>query len=135
MTARIVQRIQRVQRVLHRGDRVDRDRRDRREGRTTVWMMIRAGLRRLLPRVILDGLVGAMPVSRQQHLRILVLMVLRVMMRQPLVQIADHRIRAYLGPVMVLMMGGHRVYRRPEARTDDRRSLIRPFRVLLHMLC
>jgi len=56
------------------------------------------------------------------------------MMRQPLVQIADHRVWANFGPVMVLMVSGHRVYRRPEARADDRRSLVRSFRVLLHML-
>lgn len=135
MTAGIMQMIQRIQRVLHRRDRVDRDRRDRREGRTTVGMVIRSRLGRLLPRVILDGLARAVPVSRQQHLRILVLMVLRVMMRQPLVQITDHRIRAYLGPIVVLMMSGHRVYRRPEARADDRRSLVRSLRVLLHVLC
>lgn len=134
MAAGIVQVIERIQRVLHRGDRVDRDRRDRREGRAAVGMVIRARLGRLLPRVVLDGLARAMPVTRQQHLRILVLMILRVMVRQPLVQIADHRIRAHLGPIVVLMMGGHRVYRRPEPRPDDRRSLVRSLRVLLHVL-
>lgn len=61
-------------------------------------------------------------------------MVFRVMVRQSLVQVADHRVRANLGPVVVLMVGGHRVYRRPEARADDRRSLVRSLRVLLHML-
>lgn len=56
------------------------------------------------------------------------------MMRQPLVQVANHRVRTDFGPVVVLMVGGHRVYRRPEARADDRWSLVRPLRVLLHML-
>lgn len=121
--------------MLHRGDRVDRDRGYRREGRAAVGMMIRSWLRRLLPRVVLYRLAGTMPMSRQQHLRVLILMVLRVMVRQPLVQVADHRVRADLGPIVILMMGGHRVYRRPEARTDDRRSLVRSLRMLLHMLC
>jgi len=97
-------------------------------------VVIRAGLGRLLPRVVLDRLGGAMPVTWQQHLRILVLMVLGVMMRQSFVQVADHRVRAHLGPIVVLMMGGHRVYRRPEAGADDRRPLVRPLRVFLHVL-
>lgn len=134
MAAGVVQMIERIQRMLHRRDRVDRDRRDRREGRAAVGMVIRAGLRRLLPRIVLDRLAGAMSVPGQQHLRILILMVLRVMMRQPLVQVADHRIRTDLRPVVILMMGGHCVYRRPEACADDRRSLVRSLRVLLHVL-
>lgn len=136
MTAGIVQVIQGIEGVLHGGDRVDRDRGYRREGRAAVGVMIRPGLGRLLPGVVLDGLAAAVarPVSRQQHLRVLILMVLRVMMRQPLVQIADDRVRTDLGPVVVLMVGGHRVYRRPEAGADDRRSLIGPLCVLLHVL-
>lgn len=61
-------------------------------------------------------------------------MVLCMMMWQPLVQVADHCVRANFGPIVVLMVSGHRMYRRPEARADDRRSLIRSLCVLLHML-
>lgn len=61
-------------------------------------------------------------------------MVVGVMVRQPFVQIADHRIGADLRPVVILMMYRHRVDRRPEPGTDDRRSLVGPLRVFLHVL-
>lgn len=133
MASRVVQVVQRVQRMLHRGDRVYRDRGDRRERRAAVRMMIGARLRRLLPGIVLDGL-RAVTVARQQHLRVLVLMVVGVMVRQPVVEVADHRIGADFWPVVVLMVSRHRVDRRPETRADDRRSLVGPLRVLLHVL-
>ena len=133
MAARVVKMVERVQRVLHGGDGVYRDRGDRRERRAAVRMMIGAWLRCLLPRVVLDGL-AAVAVAGQHHLRILILMVVGVMMRQPIVQVADHRVRADFRPVVVLMMRGHRVNRRPQPRADYRRSLVRSFRVFLHVL-
>lgn len=82
MTGGIMKMIEGIEGMLHRGYRVYRDRGYRREGRATVRMMITrgSGLRRLLPRVVLYGLGGTMPVARQEHLRVLILMVLGMVM-------------------------------------------------------
>lgn len=133
MAGRVVKVVEGVQRVLHGGDRVYRDGGDRRERRAAVRVMIGARLGRLLPRIVLDRL-ATVAVAGQQHLRILVLMVVGVVMGQPVVKIADHRVRAHFRPVVVLMMGRHRVDRRPQPRPDDGRSLVRPLRVFLHVL-
>lgn len=84
MAARVVQVVQRVQRMLHGGDRVYRNGGDRRERRAAVGMMIGARLRGLLPGIVLYGL-AAVTVAGQQHLRVLVLMVVGVVMGQPVV--------------------------------------------------
>lgn len=56
MAARVVQMVQWIQWMLHGGDGIYRDRRDRRKCRATVWVMVGARLRGLLPRIVLDGL-------------------------------------------------------------------------------
>lgn len=101
--------------------------------------MIAAGLRCLLPRVVLDRF--PIVVSRtgtvrrwQEHFRVLILMIVGVVVRQPLVKIADHRIRTDLRPVVVLMVGGHRVDGGPQTGADNRRSLVGSLRVFLHVL-
>lgn len=129
VAARVVQVIERVERVLHRGDRVDRDGRDRSEGRAAVGVVARR-LGRLLPRVVFE-----VPVVGQQHLaRVLhLVVVLVVVVGQTVVQVADHRLRTDLGPVVVLVVG-HRVYRWPESGADDGWSFIGALRVLLHVL-
>lgn len=86
----------------------------------------------LLPRIILQTI--SVSLMQKHLLSVLVLMIVPVMMmRQSIVKFADDGIGANFGPVVILVMMGHCVNRRPEASSDDGWSFVSSFGVFLHV--